>query len=61
MSSAAESEVVGRFMNAQHAVPIRLTLEDKDPSPHTPLCTNNHTKQDILSGMYKQKIYNATT
>ena len=46
MLSAAESEVVGRFMNAQHAVPIRLNLEDKDPSPHTPLCTNNHTEQD---------------
>ena len=56
MSSAAESEVAGLFMNAQHAVPIRLTLEDMGhPQPPTPLRTDNITAQGILSGVYKRK------
>ena len=57
MSSAAETEVAGLFMNTQHAVPIRLTLEDMGhPQPPTPLRTDNLTAaQGILSGVYKRK------
>ena len=56
MSSAAEAEVAGLFMNAQHAVPLRLTLEDMGhPQPPTPLRTDNLTAQGILSGIYKRK------
>ena len=56
MSSAAEAELAGLFMNAQHAIPIRLTLEDMGhPQPLAPLRTNNLTAQGILSGVYKQK------
>ena len=56
MSSAAEAEVAGLFMNAQHAVPIRLTLEDMGhPQPPTQLRTDNLTAQGILSGVYKRK------
>ena len=56
MSSAAESEVESLFMNAQHAVSIRLTLKDIEHSqPPTQLCTDNLTAQGILSGVYRQK------
>ena len=56
ISSAAESEAAGLFMNAQHAVPICLTLEDMGhPQPPTQLGTDNLTAQGILSGVYKQK------
>ena len=56
MASAAEAEVAGLFMNAQHAVPIRLTLEDMGhKQPPTPLQTDNKTAQGILSGVYKRK------
>ena len=55
MSSAAESEVAGLFMNAQDAEPIRLTLEDMEhPQPPAPLHTDNISAQGILSGIYKQ-------
>ena len=55
-------EVAGLFMNAQHAVPIHLTLEDMGHSqPSTPLRTNNLTAQGILSGVYKQKGQNVMT
>ena len=56
MASAAEAEVAGLFMNAQHAVPIRLTLEDMGhKQPPTPLRTDNKTAQGILSGVHKRK------
>ena len=56
MSLAVESEVAGLFINAQHAVQIRLTLEDMEyPQPPTTIRTNNLTTQGILSGVYKQK------
>ena len=49
MSSAAESKVAGLFMNAQHIVPICLTLKKMGhPQPPTPLRTNNITAQGIL-------------
>ena len=52
-SSAAESKVASLFMNAQHAVYIRLTLEDMGhPQPPTQLRTDNLTAQGILSGVY---------
>ena len=52
-----EAKVAGLFMNAQHAVPIRLTLEDTEhKQPPTPLRTDNKTAQGILSGVYKKKI-----
>ena len=56
MASAAEAEVAGLFMNAQHAVPIQLTLEDmRHKQPPTPLQTDNKTAQGILSVVYKIK------
>ena len=56
MSSATESEMTGLFMNAQHAVPICLILEDMGhPQPPTQLRTDNLTAQDLLSGVYKRK------
>ena len=56
MSPEAESEVAGLFMNAQHAVPIHLILEDMGhPQPPTQLRTDNLTAQGILSGVYKRK------
>ena len=56
MSSAAESEVVSLFMNAQQAVPIQLTLEDMGyPQPPTQLRTDKLTAQGILSGVYQRK------
>ena len=56
MSLAAESVVVGLFMNAQHAVPIRLTLKHLGhPQSPTPIRTDNITAQGILPGVYKRK------
>ena len=56
MLSAAESEVASLFMNTQHAVSIRLTLEDMGhPQPLTQLRTDNLTAQGILYGVYRQK------
>ena len=53
MSSAAESEVAGLFINVQHAVPFRLTLKDMGhPQPPTQHHTDNLTAQGILSGVY---------
>ena len=53
MSSAAESEVASLFMNAHHAVPINLTLEDMGhPQPPTQLRIDNLTAQGILSSIY---------
>ena len=56
MASAAEAEVTGLFMNAQQAVPMRLTLKDMGhKQPPTPLRTDNKTAQKILSGVYKRQ------
>lgn len=53
MSSVAESEVTGLFMNTQYTVPICLTLEGmRHLQPLTPLCTDTLTAQEILSGVY---------
>ena len=56
MASAAEAEVAGLFVNAQHTVPMKLTLKDMGHTqPPTPLRTDNKTAQGILSGVYKRK------
>ena len=56
MSSAAESEVGGLYMNAREDVPIRTTLiEMGHPQPATPLTTDNNTAEGILNGTIKQK------
>lgn len=56
MSSAAEAEVGGLYINAQAAIPERTTLEVLGhPQPPTPLRTNNSTADGIINGTIKQK------
>jgi hypothetical protein len=56
MSSAAESECGGLFVNAQTGCPIQVTLEEmKHPQPATPLCTDNTTADGFANGTTKQK------
>ena len=56
MASAAEAELGGVFLNAQHACPIRITLEELGhPQPPTPLQTDNNTPAGIANGTIKQK------
>ena len=55
MSSAAEAKVAGLFLNAQHAIPLCLTLEDMGhPQLLLQLCTDNLTAQGIVSDVYKR-------
>jgi hypothetical protein len=50
VASAAESEVVMCFQNAQSGAPPRVTLTDLvQPQPPTPLHTDNSTAFGILT------------
>ena len=54
MSSAAEAELGGLFINAKEAVPLRNTLEELGhPQPPTPIRTDNKTAHGIIYGSCK--------
>ena len=56
MSSAAEAESGGSFMNATEAVPFRTTLEELGwKQPPTPIITDNSTTKGIMKKTIKQK------
>ena len=56
MSSAAEAESGGSFMNATEAVPFRTTLEELGwKQPPTPIITDNSTTKGITKKTIKQK------
>jgi hypothetical protein len=57
MQSAAEAECGGLYMNANEAVPMRITLEELDhPQPATPIRTDNSTADvGIMNKTVKQK------
>ena len=56
MSSAAEAECGGLYMNAKAAVPERTTLiELGHPQPPTPLKTDNSTADGIMNKTVKQQ------
>ena len=56
MASAAEAEVGALFMNAQEAVPMRLSLEELGhKQPATPLKIDNSTATGIINNTIKQK------
>ena len=56
MSSAAESEIGGLFVNGQTACPIRVTLEEmKHPQPVTPLNTDNKKADGFATDKIKPK------
>jgi hypothetical protein len=56
MASAAEAETGGLFMNAQEAVPERITAEELGHiQPATPLETDNSTADGIMNKTVKQK------
>ena len=56
MSSAAESETGGLFVNAQTGCPIQVTLKEmKHPQSATPLCTDNTTVDGFTNDKIKPK------
>ena len=56
MSSAAESEIAGSYLNAQAAVPIHTALvELGHPQPPTPLQLDNTTAVGFANEGIKQK------
>jgi hypothetical protein len=56
MGSAAEAETGGLYMNAQEAVPERITAEELGHiQPPTPLVTDNSTADGIMNKTVKQK------
>jgi hypothetical protein len=56
MSSAAEAEVGGLYVNAREGIPLRTTLEELGhPQPPTPLQTDNTTAHGIITGTCKQQ------
>jgi hypothetical protein len=56
VASAAESEVVACFHNAQSGAPLRVTLTELGHTqPPTPLRTDNSTAFGILNETIKQK------
>jgi len=56
LSSAAEAESGGLFLNGKEAVPIRITLEELGhEQPPTPLQTDNNTASGIANDDVKQK------
>jgi hypothetical protein len=60
VASAAESEVVACFQNAQGGAPLRVTLtEVLHAQPATPLRKDNSTDFGILNETIKQKISKA--
>jgi hypothetical protein len=60
VASAAESEVIACFQNAQSGTPLRVTLTELDHiQPATPLRTDNSIAFGILNENIKQKRSNA--
>ena len=56
MSSAAETELGGLFLNATNVVSIRNTLHDMNhPQPPTPIKTDNTTALGVLTNTTKRK------
>jgi len=56
VASAAEAELGALFLNAQHAHPLCITLEELGhPQPATPLQTDNSTASGIANDTLKQK------
>ena len=56
MASAAEAEVGALYMNAQLALPMRITLEELGhPQPPTPIKTDNTAANGIINGTVKQQ------
>jgi hypothetical protein len=56
MSSAAEAEVAGLFMNAKELLPMRTTLDELGhPQPATPMQTDNSTACGITNKTVKQR------
>ena len=57
MSAASEAECGALFMDRQHAVPMRITLEElKWKQPPTPKRTDNNTTSGIMNNTVKQKM-----
>jgi hypothetical protein len=60
MSSAAESETGGVYLNGKEAVPIRTTATELGhPQPPTPIKTDNTTAHGILTRTVRQKLSKA--
>ena len=56
MSSAAEAECSGSFMNGTEAYPFQTTPEELGwKQPPTPMITDNSTADGIMKGTIKQK------
>jgi hypothetical protein len=57
MASAAEAETGGLFMNAQEAVPERVTAEELGHiQPPTPLVTDNSTADSTADGIMNKTV-----
>ena len=60
LSSAAEAEMGGLFINAKHAVPQRQLLEEMGhPQPPTPIQTDNSTAYGIINNKIQPKATKA--
>jgi hypothetical protein len=60
MSSAAEAELGGLFLNAKMAVPIRTTLEELGhKQPPTPIQTDNSTASGVVNNEIQPKATKA--
>ena len=60
MSSAAEVELGGLFINAKTAVPMRKTLEELGhPQPPTPIQTDNSTACGVVNNEVQPKATKA--
>jgi hypothetical protein len=60
MSSVAEAELGGLFINAKTAVPIRRTLEELGhPQPPTPVQTDNSTACGVVNHKIQPKATKA--
>eukprot|EP00804_Cyclotella_cryptica_P007681 CCRYP_001310-RA/>CCRYP_001310-RA protein AED:0.58 eAED:0.44 QI:0/0/0/0.66/0.5/0.33/3/0/180 len=61
MSSAAEAELGGLFINAKSAVPIRTTLEELGhKQPPTPIQTDNSTACEVVNNEIKSASFDDT-
>ena len=60
MSSAAEAELGGLFINAKTAVPVRRTLKELGhPQPPTPIQTDNSTACGVVNNEIQPKATKA--
>jgi hypothetical protein len=60
MSSAAESETGGVYLNGKESIPIRTTAKELGhPQPPTPLKTDNTTAHGILTKTLRPKLSKA--